>query len=78
MPTKNAERKDLIHEARGAILAPTLGNRAQTTEILTVLQVFIDAPNMAGDFLSIAGVIPSRIPSETGNRAQRRAKGRRR
>ena len=77
-PPRMRKRKDLIHEARSAILALTRGNRAQTTEILTVLQVFIDAPNMAGDFLSIAGVIPSRIPSETGNRAQRRAKGRRR
>ena len=77
-PPRLRTRKDLLHQIWHAVLALTRGNKTQTKEILAVLQVLIDSPNKAGDFLAIAEVIPSRIPNETGNRAQRRAKGKHR
>lgn len=77
-PPRKVTKKDLLHQVWTAVRTLTGGDDSRTGEILTLVQLLVDSPNQPGNLLSVKQITPVSTQNQSGNRAQRRAKGKKR
>ncbi len=77
-PPRTVTKKDLLHQVWTAVRALTGGDDTRTIEILTLVQLLVDSPIQPGNLLPVKQIAPASNQHQSGNRAQRRAKGKKR